>query len=67
MIVLNIVFILLAIGVIYGAFIVPVYNFATRPVKAGHDIFIVVFSVIFTAVFLQILWSVHSDLYHWLG
>lgn len=67
MIVLNIVFIILAIGVVYGAFVVPLYNFVTRPVKAGRDIVIVVFSVIFTAVFLQILWSIHSDLHHWLG
>jgi hypothetical protein len=67
MIVLNIIFVLLAIGVVYGAFVVPVYNFVTRPVKAGRDIFIVIFSVIFTAAFLQILWSIHSDLHHWLG
>jgi hypothetical protein len=64
---LNIVFVLLAIGVIYGAFVVPVYNFATRPVKAGRDIFIVVFSVIFTIAILQILWSIHGDLHRWLG
>ena len=67
MIVLNIVFVLLAIGVIYGAFVVPVYNFATRPVKAGRDVFIVVFSVIFTVAILQILWSIHGDLHRWLG
>ncbi len=67
MILLNIVFVLLAIGVIYGAFVVPVYNFATRPVKAGRDIFIVVFSVIFTVAILQILWSIHGDLHRWLG
>ena len=67
MIVLNIVFVLLAAGVIYGALVVPVYNFATRPVKAGRDIFIVVFSIIFTVAFLQILWSIHSDLHRWLG
>ncbi len=67
MIVLNIVFALLAVGVIYGAFIVPVYNFATRPVRAGRDIFIVVFSVIFTVAILQILWSILQDLHHWLG
>jgi len=66
-IVLNIVFVLLAIGVIYGAFVVPVYNFIIRPVKAGRDIFIVVFSVIFTVAFLQILWSIHGDLHRWLG
>ena len=66
-VVLNIVFVLLAAGVIYGALVVPLYNFATRPVKAGRDIVIVVFSVIFTVVFLQILWSIHSDLHHWLG
>lgn len=64
---LNIIFALLAIGVFYGAFVVPVYNFATRPVKAGRDIFIVVFSVIFTVAILQILWSVHRDLHRWLG
>lgn len=67
MIVLNIVFVMLAAGVVYGTLVVPVYNFATRPVKAGRDIFIVIFSVIFTVVFLQILWSIHSDLRHWLG
>jgi len=66
-IVLNIVFVLLAIGVVYGAFVVPIYNFIVRPVKAGRDIFIVVFSVIFTVAFLQILWSVHDDLHRWLG
>lgn len=66
-VVLNIIFFLLAIGVIYGAFVVPIYNFAIRPVKAGRDIFIVIFSVIFTIAFLQILWSIHSDLRHWLG
>lgn len=66
-IILNIVFIVLAVAVVYGALVVPVYNFATRPVKAGRDIVIVIFSVIFTVVFLQILWSVHSDLRHWLG
>ncbi len=66
-IVLNIIFVLLAIGVVYGAFVVPVYNFIIRPVKAGRDIFIVVFSVIFTVAFLQILWSIHGDLHHWLG
>ncbi len=64
---LNIIFVLLAIGVFYGAFVVPVYNFATRPVKAGRDIFIVVFSVIFTVAILQILWSVYRDLHRWLG
>jgi hypothetical protein len=64
---LNIVFVLLAIGVIYGVFIVPIYNFATRPVKAGRDIFIVIFSVIFTLAILQILWSIHGDLHNWLG
>lgn len=67
MVILNIVFVLLAIGVIYGALIVPVYNFAIRPVKAGRDIFIVIFAVIFTAAILQILWSIHGDLRHWLG
>ena len=66
-IVLNSIFVLLAIGVIYGAFVVPVYNFIIRPVKAGRDIFIVVFSVIFTVAFLQILWSIHGDLHRWLG
>lgn len=65
--VLNIIFVVLAIGVVYGAFVVPVYNFVTRPIKAGRDIFIVIFSVIFTLVFLQILWSIHSDLRRWLG
>jgi hypothetical protein len=65
--ILNIVFVLLAIGVVYGALIVPIYNFAIRPVKAGRDIFIVVFAVIFTGAMLQILWSIHSDLHRWLG
>jgi hypothetical protein len=64
---LNIVFVLLAIGVIYGVLVVPIYNFVTRPVKAGRDIFIVIFSVIFTLAILQILWSVHGDLHRWLG
>lgn len=67
MVILNIVFVLLAIGVVYGALIVPIYNFAIRPVKAGRDIFIVVFAVIFTGALLQILWSIHGDLHHWLG
>gem|GEM_PF-6473149 len=67
MVVLNIVFVLLAVGVVYGAFVVPVYNFATRPVKAGRDLFIVAFSVIFTLAILQILWSIHGDLNRWLG
>jgi hypothetical protein len=67
MLVLDIVFVLLAVGVVYGALIVPIYNFAVRPVKAGRDIFIVVFAVIFTGAILQILWSVHNDLHHWLG
>ncbi|MDQ2787765.1 MAG: hypothetical protein M3Y58_22480 [Chloroflexota bacterium] len=67
MIVLNIIFVLLAIGVVYGAFVVPVYNFIIRPVKAGRDISIVIFSVIFTVAFLQILWSILSDLHRWLG
>ena len=67
MLIINIVFILLAIATVYGVLIVPVYNFATRPVKANRDILIVVFSVIFTVVILQILWSVHSDLLRWLG
>jgi hypothetical protein len=67
MVILNIVFVLLAIGVVYGALIVPVYNFAIRPVKAGRDIFIVVFAVIFTGAMLQILWSIHGDLHRWLG
>ncbi len=64
---LNIVFVLLAIGVIYGVLVVPIYNFVTRPVKAGRDIFIVIFSVIFTLAILHILWSVHGDLHRWLG
>lgn len=67
MVLLNIVFALLAVGIIYGALIVPVYNFATRPVKAGRDFFIVIFAVIFTAAILQILWSIHGDLHRWLG
>ncbi|MHB8647724.1 MAG: hypothetical protein ACYDAR_18235 [Thermomicrobiales bacterium] len=67
MIVLNIVFLLLAVGVIYGAFVVPIYNFATRPVKAPRDLFIVIFSILFTLTILQILWSIHGDLRRWLG
>jgi hypothetical protein len=67
MMILNIIFVLLAIGVVYGALIVPIYNFAIRPVKAGRDIFIVIFAVIFTGAMLQILWSIHGDLHRWLG
>lgn len=67
MVFINVLFILLAIGVVYGAFVVPVYNFATRPVKAGRDYFIVIFAVIFTVAILQILWSIHRDLHRWLG
>jgi hypothetical protein len=67
MIAVNIVFALLAVAIVYGALVVPVYNFVTRPVKAGRDIFIVVFAVIFTLAILQILWSVHGDLNRWLG
>jgi hypothetical protein len=66
-IVVNIIFALLAIVTVYGALIVPVYNFVMRPVKAGRDIFIVVFAVIFTLAILQILWSVHSDFNRWFG
>ncbi len=67
MVVINIVFVVLALVVVYGVLIVPVYNFATRPVKARRDVFILIFSVIFTAVILQILWSVHGDLARWFG
>lgn len=67
MTVINIIFILLAVGIVYGALVVPVYNFVTRPVKARRDIFIVVFAVIFTLAILQILWSIHGDLNRWLG
>jgi hypothetical protein len=66
-IVVNIIFALLAIVTVYGALIVPVYNFTKRPVKAGRDIFIVVFAVIFTLAILQILWSVHGDFNRWFG
>jgi len=67
MVVLNIVFVLLAVAIVYGALIVPVYNFATRPTKARRDLFIVIFAVIFTLAILQILWSIHGDLDRWLG
>ena len=67
MFVVNAIFILLAIATVYGVLIVPVYNFVTRPVKARRDLFIVLFSVIFTFVILQILWSVNRDLHRWLG
>ncbi len=64
---ITILFILLACAVVYGALIVPVYNFVTRPVKARRDLFIVIFAVAFTLAILQILWSVHGDLRRWLG
>jgi len=67
MVVLNIVFVLLAVAIVYGVLIVPVYNFATRPTKARRDLFIVIFAVIFTLAILQILWSIHRDLNRWLG
>lgn len=67
MVVLNIVFVLLAVAIVYGALIVPVYNFATRPNRARRDLFIVIFAVIFTVAILQILWSIHGDVNRWLG
>jgi hypothetical protein len=67
MVVLNIVFVLLAVAIVYGTLIVPVYNFATRPTKARRDLFIVIFAVIFTLAILQILWSIHGDVNRWLG
>lgn len=67
MVVLNVIFVLLAVAIVYGALVVPVYNFATRPTKARRDLFIVIFAVIFTAAILQILWSIHGDLNRWLG
>lgn len=66
-IVLHVVFLLLALLVIYSVLIVPLYNFFTRPVKAMRDITVAFFSVIFTGVILQILWSIHGDLLRWLG
>lgn len=65
--VISVLFMLLAGAVVYGALIVPVYHFVTRPVKARRDFFIVVFAVLFTLALLQILWSIHGDLRRWLG
>ena len=67
MVVVNVVFVLLAVAIVYGALIVPVYNFATRPTRARRDVFIVIFAVIFTVAILQILWSIHGDVSRWLG
>lgn len=64
---ITVLFVLLACAVVYGALIVPVYNFVTRPAKAPRDLFIVIFAVIFTLAILQILWSIYGDLRRWLG
>ena len=61
-VVIHLVFVLLALLVIYFVLVVPVYNYRSRPNRARRDVTILFFSVIFTLVLLQILWSVHSDI-----
>ncbi len=60
-VVVHLVFAVLALLVIYFVLIVPVYNFRSRPNPARRDVTILFFSVLFTLVLLQILWSVHND------
>lgn len=66
-VVVHLVFAVLALLVIYFVLVVPVYNYRSRATRARRDVTILFFSVIFTLVLLQILWSVHGDVARLVG
>lgn len=60
-VVVNVIFVVLALLALYFVFIVPFYNFLARPDKSPRDGFILIFLLLFTGAIMQILWSIHGD------